>query len=347
MTANTVNGGGNRARSGAQILVLLAAPLNVRILRSLADGPKQQAELGRECGLPAQTTLRAQLKRLTEIGAIEKHRRNRFPGALEYELTAAGRELVLVAQTLEDWLEMSPNGPLPLEDNAAKAAVKALAEGWSTTMLRALAASPLSLTELDRVIASHNYPSLERRLGAMRLTGLVDTRPSTGRGTPYTVTDWLRQGVAPLAMAARWERRHIPAQTASISALDIEAAFLLTVPMLRLPAKISGSCRMAVEAPNGKKRHLAGVVLDLKRGNVRSCKTNLAGTPRAWAIGPVAAWLSAVIEADFDRLELGGDCGLARSLLSALHESLFTVPMESQFENSLDLSNLIRNDLSN
>ena len=46
-------------RSGAQTLVLLAAPLNVLILRAFADGAKQQAELRRKAGSPAQSTLRA------------------------------------------------------------------------------------------------------------------------------------------------------------------------------------------------------------------------------------------------------------------------------------------------
>lgn len=303
--------------------MLLATPTTVRILRALAEGAKQQTELRRECGSPAQTTLRAQLKRLVDVGAVEKRRRNRFPGVLEYELSAAGQELLLLAQALERWLALAPAGPLSLGEDAAKAAIKALAEGWSTTMLRALAAGPLSLTELDRVIAAHSYPSLERRLGALRLAGLVEARQSEGRGTPYGVSEWLRQGTAPLATAARWERRHLPDTTAAIAPLDIEAAFLLTVPTLQLPREAAGSCCMAAEVPGGEKPRLAGVLVDVEDEGVTSCSTNLRGKPDAWALGPIAAWFSAVIEGDVDRIELGGDGGLARALLAALHESLF------------------------
>ncbi len=46
------------------------------------------------------------------------------------------------------------------------------------------------------VISSLSYPSLERRLAAMRLAGLIEARPGNGRGTPYAVTDWLRRGIA-------------------------------------------------------------------------------------------------------------------------------------------------------
>jgi DNA-binding HxlR family transcriptional regulator len=324
LAASTVNGSGNGARSGAQTLTLLAVPLNCLVLRGLADGPKWQAELRREAGSPAQTTLRAQLKRLAAIGAIQKQRRDRFPGTLEFELTATGRDLLVVVDVLERWLGRSPDGPLRLGSGAAKAAIRALAEGWSTTMLRGLAAGPMSLTELDSVIGSISYPSLERRLGAMRLAGQVEARPVDGRGTPYAVTTWLRQGVAPLAAAARWERRHLAEKTAPIGRLDVEAAFLLAVPLLRLPADQSGSCRMAAELPNGKKRRLAGVTVEVQNGAVGSCATELRGRPNGWVLGSPAAWLNALIEHDTDRLELGGERRLARALLDGLHEALFS-----------------------
>lgn len=325
MTANTVNGSGNGARSGAQTLLLLAAPLNVLILRTLADGLTQQSELRRETGSPAQTTLRAQLKRLVEIGVIDKHRRNRFPGVLEYELTPSGRRLLFVIDVLERWLENAPEGPLPLEGNAAKGAVKALAAGWSTRVLRVLAAGPLSLTDLDSVIGSLSYPALERRLAAMRLAGQVERRPSNGRGTPYAVTGWLRQGMAPLIAAMRWERTHLPASTTAITRIDAEAAFLLALPMLLLPHDLSGACRLAVEVPNDE-RELAGVVARVERGAVGFCSTHLASHADAWALGTPVAWLDAVIEEDGDRLELGGDLHIARALLGGLHEALFGIP---------------------
>jgi DNA-binding HxlR family transcriptional regulator len=303
--------------------MLLAPPLNVVILRALAEGSKPQAELQREAGLPPQTTLRAQLKRLVAVGAVEKRRRDRFPGVLEYELTASGEELLFAAGVLERWLGSAPGGPLLLGDNAAKAAIKALAEGWSTTMLRALAAGALSLTELDRIIASLSYPSLERRLSAMRLAGLVEPRPGNGRGTPYAVTEWARGGVAPLATAARWEQRHMAAAAAPIARLDVEAAFLLTAPLLTLPADLSGACRMAAEMPNGKARRLAGVTIAVERGSVVSCATDLSTGADAWALGVPTAWLSAVVEQDAERLELGGDRRLARLLVESLHGALF------------------------
>lgn len=303
--------------------MLLSTPLNVPILRALNEGPKQQVELRQEAGSPAQTTLRAQLKRLEQIGAIEKQRQNRFPGVLEYELSGPGRDLLVVADTLERWLDRAPDGALRLGDNTARSAIKALAEAWSATMLRPLAGDPMSLTELDRVIGALSYPSLERRLAAMRLAGQVEARSSSDRGTPYALTDWARRGVAPLAAAARWEQRHLPKSAPPIRQLDVEAAFLLSVPLLRVDGGMSGSCRMAAEIPGGRKRQLAGVVVHIEGGRIESYTSRLQGTPSAWALGSVTAWLDAVIDAETSRIEPGGDTHLARTLLDALHGELF------------------------
>jgi len=323
LTASRVNGSRNGARSGAHVLTLLSSPLTCQILKALSKGPRQQSDLRRAAGSPAQTTLRAQLRKLGEIGAIEKRRRNHFPGVVELELSEAGRELLSVTGVIEGWLALAPGEPLQPGGSAAKAAIKALVEGWSTTMLRALAAKPLTLTELDGVIASLNYPSLERRLSAMRLAGMIVALPGNSRGTPYGVTDWARQAVGPLAAAAQWERRYLPETTAPIGKVDTEAVFLLAVPLLRLPEEVSGSCRMAAEISNGKGRSLAGVLVEGQEGRISSCTTRLEGHPDAWASGSTAAWLGAVIESDHGRLEMGGDCALARGLVEGLHESLF------------------------
>lgn len=320
MTGHTVNGSGKGARSGAQTLVMLAAPLNVLILRGLAPEPKQLTDLQRETGAPALTTLRTQLKRLRQIGVIEKRPCNRFPGTLEYELNTSGRELLAVAAALDRWLSRAPEGSLSLGGSAAKAAVKAFAEGWSATILRALAATPLSLTDLDRLIGALSYPALERRLGAMRLAGQIEARPGRSRSTPYAVTDWLREAVAPLVAASRWEQRHRGGESTPVGCLDVETALLLVSPLLSLPEELSGACRLAVEVADGKPS-LAGAMLGVTEGRVVSCSTNLQGDADAWAVGSVSAWLDATLDGGTSGLEIGGDCNLAAALIDAMRRS--------------------------
>ena len=104
--------------------------------------------------------------------------------------------------------------------------IKALVGGWSSAIVRALASKPFTLTELSRLIKGLNYPTLERRLAAMRFARQIEAAPNEDRGRPYAVTAWLRRGVAPVAMAARWEREHLREGTGVITNLDAEALFL-------------------------------------------------------------------------------------------------------------------------
>jgi len=323
MSGSIGEGGNISVRAGTHALSLLSVPTNVHVLKALAAGPKSLVDLRKAAGSPPQTTMRGHLKALTEIGVLERKQQNGFPGNLDFELAPAGKELLGVAGILDYWLASAPDGPLPPGSTAAKSSIKALIEGWSTSIVRALAARPFSLTELDSLITSISYPSLERRLGAMRLAGQIEPCRTNGRGTPYVATEWLRRAIAPLAAAARWEGRHVPEETAPINRHDIEAAFLLAVPMLSPPPNLTGTCRLAVEVQSSGEHRLAGVLVDIEQGRVRSCASRLKGDAGAWVVGPAHAWLTGVIERDANQLEIGGDCALAETLLDGLHGALF------------------------
>lgn len=326
LTANRVNGGGKAARSGAEALALLASPLNSAVLRSLADGPKQQVALRRECGMPAQTTLRAQMRKLEAAGTVDKRRRSGFPGGLDYELTAAGNELLQVVSSLERWLRTSPDGGMEFGDRTATAAIKALAAAWSTGILRALAAGAVTLTELSGLIPSLSYPTLERRLAALRLANLISAREGNGRGTPYGLRRWGREAVGSIVSALRWERRHMPESTPQIHRVDVETAFLMGVPLLAPSPELSGSCRMTVDLGAACRDHgLCGVVVSAQEGRITSCMTKLEGCPDAWASGSATDWLAAVIDGELGALEIGGDSVLARQLTEGLHRSLLSL----------------------
>ena len=267
--------------------------------------------------------MRGHLRKLTETDVVKRRRQNEFPGALDFELTSVGRELWGVATVLRGWLANGPEGPLKLGSSAAKSAIRALIEGWGTSMVRALAARPLSLTELNDLISGLSYPSLERRLGAMRVAGLIERTPGPGRGTPYMVTEWMRSAIAPLGAAARWERLCVPERTPPIKRLDAEAGFLLAVPLIELPSDASGICRLAVEIGGSNGDRLAGVLVEVRQGQVVSCLASIRGSADGWIAGSPAGWLEAVIEGNAERLESGGDTELAETLVAGLHGALF------------------------
>ena len=282
------------------------------------------SDLRAELGGPAQSTLRGNLSKLVELGVLTRCQGDR-PSILAYELTPLGRDLLLAATATEAWLQLAPDGPLALDSAAAKVALKALVGGWSSTIIRALAARPLTLTELDKLIDNCTYPALERRLSAMRLAGQVDLGSGDeGKGRQYTITPWLRQAIGPLSVAARCERRHMANEAGPIGRIDVEAAFLLVAPTVELGSDASGICQVAVEAGRGSSgRAWAGAQLTLEKGSVTSCVARIEAQPESWVLGPATAWLDAVIGRDPERLHFGGDVELGREVVDGLHDALF------------------------
>jgi DNA-binding HxlR family transcriptional regulator len=317
-----------RVRAGGTVLSLLAGPLCAPILRAHLDGPLRLPDLRERIGGAAQTTLRGQVGNLRSIGALERQVRSGMPYTVENELTAAGHGILEVADLVEAWLSRAPQGPVALGSEASKGAIRALVGGWDSTVLRVLSARPLSLTELDGVIPDLSYPSLERRLSAMRAARQIETQSNTaGKAKPYAVTEWTRRAVAPLVAAGRCECLHLSEVTDPLTRIDIEAAFLLAVPLVRLDPSLSGSCLLAVNAAAGEQGEstqlVAGARVEIERGEVVSCDPRLEEDPATWALGSVDAWVDAILNGRLDRVRLGGsEPGLARSLIDGLHRAL-------------------------
>jgi DNA-binding HxlR family transcriptional regulator len=234
-----------------------------------------------------------------------------------------------VAEVVEAWLARAPQGSIPLGSEAAKGAIRTLVGGWDSTMLRALAARPLSLTELSSVINDHSYPALERRLSAMRAARQLEPRPNGDRGAkPYGVTEWTRQAVAPIAAAGRCECKYLAQSTYPLTRIDIEAIFLLSVPLVDLNVTLSGTCLLAVDTgPGGPGQsidRLASVYVEVEEGTITTCSSRLEYDPQAWALGSTIAWVDAILEGETDRLRIGGDrAKLAEELIKRLRTSLF------------------------
>jgi DNA-binding HxlR family transcriptional regulator len=193
------------------VLSLFSTSLHGLILRSLTDGPIRFSDLQARAGESTLKALRGNIGNLIGIGALEKRSfggEGREPDLLDNKLTPFGLELLFVAEVLDDWLGRAPDGPMGIDSDAAKEAIKALLGGWNSTILRVLAARSFSLSEIEVLISSFGTASLERRLEAMRLAGQVAPFLGAPDVTAYAVTDWVREGVAPLLAAIRCEFLH-------------------------------------------------------------------------------------------------------------------------------------------
>lgn len=182
-------------------------------------------ELAAELDGRSKGTLRARLDDLVALGAVAKRGRG-MPYAVWSELTGVGRDLAGVVDLLDRWLSRAPKGPVPVGGVTAKATIRALVEGWESTILHVLAAEPRSLDALDRVIYGVNYPALERRLAALRSADLVEPTAS-GPERPYRIGPWGRESVQSLAAAVSFERAHMATATVPLTPADEEALSLL------------------------------------------------------------------------------------------------------------------------
>ena len=307
-----------KRRAGSTALALLSNQLNLYILQALTDGDLSPLDLRLAASVPPQSTMRVYMRKLIEMGVIERGRRESFPTTASYTLASPGRALLNVGDDLQAWLNASPNGAITLDSPGGKSATQALVEGWSANIVRTLASRPHSLTQLSRLNAQMTYPGLERRLSAMRLVKLVEPHPTTGRGTPYRVTDWLRRAVPLLASATVWERKYLPDSTPRIGRLDVEAAVLLSAPLIRLPSTFSGKVRLAVEIRGGADPAYAGAVLEIDEGELTSCSSRLEGDTDASISGTVMGWLRQMNGNSVSDVEFGGDRPLGETVVEAL-----------------------------
>jgi DNA-binding HxlR family transcriptional regulator len=312
-----------RSRAGEQALAHLSVPLNGKILRALYQGPMPLGELREATGLPGQTTLRGRLEALLEAGIVAKRPRQKMPYSVEIFLSPAGEGLLKVATGLEAWLRRCPGGAIE-DSGIAKGTIKALADGWNSTILHSLAQQPRTLTELDREIDAISYPALERRLSSMRMAGLVEAVPSSRPGTPYTVTRWAREGVRPLAEAALWEQAYLGSRSASAPGLDIEAALLLAVPLADLDRTRSGPCQFEVAPLTAETDEPVGVRIEVKGGEVAACIRGLDPGCSTYASGSIDKWVAAVGEGALTELGFGGDIGLAEDVAIGIHDALMS-----------------------
>jgi DNA-binding HxlR family transcriptional regulator len=276
-------------RAGAHVLLMAADPIKRGILREMLERPLKVG-LGHE-----------------------------------YRVTSGGREALFIGFVAERWLQNAPQGPLPFDSREAERAIGALAEGWSATVVHALAREPLTFRGLQHEVEGVGRRALKRHLGAMQSAGQVEASSDVGDEIVYTATDWLRAGIAPLIASARLERRDPKEGMAPIDALDVEAGFRLSLPLLQLPRELSGTCRLGLNLAEDESASLTGVTAHVEQGRVVSCTAGLDENVDAWAAGSAGGWLDTVIEPDARRVRTGGDRWLARALLDALHKTLFGV----------------------
>jgi hypothetical protein len=321
--------GAFRARAGALTLLYLAIPMERRTLLAMLAEAATGANVIDETDVPDPDDP-LPLEIIADPYLVEPADPDVDPDAIDENTmlrpSQAGRELLFVSSILERWLRSCPDGPLELGPDAAPA-LSALLNSWSSTVIHTLAASPLTAEETTETIAILDQDTIEERIQELLDAGLIDaleTEEEDDDDERFGVTEWLRTAIAPLAAAARQELRHPLEDTAPISALDVQAAFLLTLPLIDLPPQLSGTCSLAVDLEDGVAESPTGVTVQIDNGRLVACDVGLEESVDGWASAPASAWLDTVIDKDTSQVRSGGNQMLAGALLHGLHERLFT-----------------------
>jgi DNA-binding HxlR family transcriptional regulator len=315
---------GKELRAGGRALLLLSDPIKVSILRTLAGGPLEGGELGDRLPNVSRSTRFERLRELENLDVITREKRSSVPPLTICRLAPAGIGLLLVATLLETWLEGAPDQPLELADATATHAVKALSLAWDSTLLGRLAERPRSLSELEPLIAGVRYRELERILRNLIEVGLAERIAGRRRLRPYALTRWARKSVVPLIAAIRWERRHIPGHATSVTALDLESAFTLALPLVELRAGFEGTCLLLVDGEAVGSKSLGEVPVQILDDRLASymLADEVAGREWRWVRGSVSAWVDAVLDGRATKLQSDFPAELAADLVIGLREAL-------------------------
>ena len=250
---------------------------------------------------------------------VEAEDREPIDPHVKYRITPLGEDLGRALLALRRWLDARPGGPPPA-DALVREAIGPLVCGWSGTIVHALAPEPLTLDGLDRAVRLLDREGVREHVEAMVRSGLAEAGAGVGE-VHYALTDWGREAIAPLAAAACYERRHEEEHTLPPDVFDVEAAFQMALPLVRLAPWLRGSCRLGVQIPGGEPL-LAGATAQVNLGVVVSSPL-LDEEPETWVTGDPLGWCQTVIDPTADKLISGGDTELADALLAALHERLF------------------------
>lgn len=317
-----------KARAGALTLLYLASPVRRDLLLALLAEATTGVRVLEDFELP-DPNAPIDLDVIADPYLVERADPDADPDApigwdTSLRASPAGHELLFVGRVLERWLRDCPDGALELGPEAGPA-LSALLGGWCSTVVHALAAKPLTDYEVADAVGTLDDEIVDQRIAELENAGLLESFVDERGEERFAPTEWLRRAIAPLAAAGRQEKRFPPGDTAPVAAIDVQASFLLTLPLLDLPARLSGSCSLAVELDEEVLPNPSGTTVRIEAGEVVAYGTSIDETADAWGTASAADWFDAVIERNATRVRTGGDRRLAGTLLQALHEALFGV----------------------
>lgn len=309
-------------RAGSRVLETFCSVLSAQVLRAHAAGPLSSSDLAARMGWAAEGSLRAAVGNLSELGAL----RRAVDGEARTGLTAAGRELLAVADAIAHWLEHSPFAPLDIADTAARGTIRALVSAWGAKIVDPLAVGPRSLAELGEELPDLSYSAAKRRLAKLRAASLTAYGDRRGRSPRHHATQLLRYASGPVGQAARWERDHL-SDAPGFETRDVTTLMLLALPLLDFPRTLSGSCTFVAANADRSRPEPGPVVLSFRveGGEISTLDTEVASAHATLIMGFADIWLEALTAPGSNGLRIQGpDSAFATLVLERLRRLIGT-----------------------
>jgi DNA-binding HxlR family transcriptional regulator len=295
---------------GAVPAGLIAHTWSIAILIELADGPCRPHELERRISGIPHTALMRRLAQMVQAGVVTHHRgagAHRRPHLI---LTAAGRELNVLAEHAERW---EARTRLRTRALPGMWALRTIADEHAWEILRALSLEGLQAGEIARRTAPPGQAALPQRLAEHLRDGLIARRAS-GAGTVYELTGDARALAALSLPAMAWELR-FSRPGAERAGWDLVAMLRLAAPLAAIPRDLSGVCAIRVVPDGGSG---CGLWLRARGGCLTVLSRTPPAPPQAAGHASVQGWLHALLANSRRAMTTVGDDALLGGTLAAL-----------------------------
>ncbi len=308
----------------ADVLRLLSAGATGAILMALGEGPLRTKQLTERVPGYSPRTIYRYAGKLTELDVIEREEEPGVPSKVVHTLSdPCGNELYqLIRRFADASMTQLSDGTF---DAQSWASLGLLADLWESGMVEELACEPRSPTDLARGPHGLSYHQVNRRAGLFTASGFLSDRPGAGRRRCYALTEKTRRTMGLIVGIGRWRHHHVVAKDEEGMALEEMTTVVRTaLPLVKAPQYLGKALKFHVltedEAFGGEGRVIwAEVDGD---DSLHGCADP---TPSAdgWARGKVKNWIPAILDADPQRILLGGDEALVGDCLARVHDALW------------------------
>jgi DNA-binding HxlR family transcriptional regulator len=305
---------------GARCLDLLADEAMVTVLSQLRLEALSAIEMEQAVpGLSYRVAL-SRLRRLVSLGLVsatgQARGGGRPSGRVAHRLIAPGSAILTVvgcAENCEAAWEHRPRAFAPL---GAQALAVAADRPWRA-IARALAHERLRVRDLEALIPEISHGTLERRLRDREVQGLIESQRE-GREAWHSLTDSARRQATVAMYAGRWEWIFGDVDK-GLLASDLAGVIHQLAPLVRLPDRLNGICRMREDWHTTLQ---SDVYLAVRAGQLIPFVVGPLGEPDVTARGTPQEWAHALVTNASDSMVSNGDAGLFAAVIAGLHREL-------------------------